>query len=291
MKFAIYRVLYAGDFLEESIASIVDHFDKIFIFWTDTPWGEPSNTQNTYSYEAIDCEFKGKQYTIRPVSDVLQAISNLENKYHEKVICSYNHVENNVNQITYLMNDVIAPKYGIPDILMFIEPDHVWPSGQLEASLRFIEECQSGVHFGSRQYEFWKTPEYLIPDRPGRLSCMFWRLDGLLRMPPTGRHGEDHKTLRMLDTRVYNLGFCASDETMWIKHLLAMRFSKLIEDSAPNEDWYHDKWKTWNYHTNNKNLEISKGYEWMIPNVVMTPFEVSAELMTKCEKVRNLDAR
>lgn len=38
LTYAIYRVLYGEDFLFDSIISILDYVDKIFIFWDDKPW-------------------------------------------------------------------------------------------------------------------------------------------------------------------------------------------------------------------------------------------------------------
>ena len=38
MNFAIYRIHYGTDYLLESIKSIIDNVDKIFIFYSNNPW-------------------------------------------------------------------------------------------------------------------------------------------------------------------------------------------------------------------------------------------------------------
>lgn len=40
LTYALYRVLYGEDFIQDSILSIIDHVDKIFVFWDDRPWGD-----------------------------------------------------------------------------------------------------------------------------------------------------------------------------------------------------------------------------------------------------------
>ncbi len=40
LTYALYRVLYGEDFIQDSILSILDHVDKVFVFWDDRPWGD-----------------------------------------------------------------------------------------------------------------------------------------------------------------------------------------------------------------------------------------------------------
>jgi hypothetical protein len=58
---------------------------------------------------------------------------------------------------------------------------------------------------------------------------------------------------------------------MYWKHLTALAFSRIVGDSLPNESWYEEKWLNWNPITNNRNLEISLGYEWTIPSAIPCP--------------------
>ena len=51
---------------------------------------------------------------------------------------------------------------------------------------------------------------------------------------------------------------------MYWKHLTAIAFSQKIRDFPPNENWY-DKWLNWTIDGNNKDLEISQGYEHTVP--------------------------
>ena len=47
--YAIYRCYYGEDFIQESIRSITDYVDKIFVFVDNTPWGS-----------ADECVYKGE---------------------------------------------------------------------------------------------------------------------------------------------------------------------------------------------------------------------------------------
>ncbi len=55
---------------------------------------------------------------------------------------------------------------------------------------------------------------------------------------------------------------------MYWKHLTALGYCQKIGDSVPNEDWFDKVWRDWDAKTNNTNLEMSKGYEHLIPGAV-----------------------
>lgn len=251
MRYAVYRVLYGEDFIKQSIKSIEPYFDKIFVFWDDTPWGNISEV--LYNDAVIKIP--------KPPDASVERVKELKS---DKVILIYDHVENNLNQFSHLVNDHILGKYPKPDQIMFIEPDHVWNHQQLSGAL---EESRAHLACSSRQVELWKTLEWRIPERPGRLSCVFWNLQNLDRIPQTGRHA-NIPNIPFLNSYVYNLGFCVSDKTMFMKHVLAIGFSQKIGDSLPNYGWLDNKWRSWNPVTNNSNLEISLGYEHLIPHAL-----------------------
>lgn len=250
MIYALYRCLYGEDFIQQSIKSIQEYVDKIFIFWDDKPWGDVDS-----------CIYKEQKITFpKKFDNIIDKIKELNNS---KIELIYDHQYNNLNQFTHFVNDIILLKYDRPDIIFFIEVDHVWKKNQLESVLLEFKKknipCAS-----SSQVELWKTPAYRIPERKGRLATIFWNMNLVNNIPPTGRHANiDH--MPFLSSYVHNFGFCISEKTMYWKHMTALAFSQKIKDSRPNESWYEEKWLKWDFEKNNKNLEISQGSEHTIP--------------------------
>ena len=247
--YAVYRCLYGEDFIQQSINSITNYVDKIFVFWDDIPWGNVSYV--IYKGKRIDFPSK--------FDNILEKINELNNP---KIVLIYDHVENNINQFTHLVNDYILPNYKKPDIIMFIEVDYVFRRDQLEKA---INEFKSKDYLvaSARQVEIWKDFNYRIPER-GRLGTIFWNMNKIDKIPPTGRHAV-LQVPPFISAYNHNFGFAVSPKVMYWKHLTALAFSQKIGDAMPNEDWYEEKWLKWNYERNNENLEISKGNEHNIP--------------------------
>jgi hypothetical protein len=245
-RIAIYRCLYGADFIQESISSIIDHVDRVYIFYDTVPWGNV--TEVTYKGARI---FFPKRF-----DDILDKICDM---HENKIYLIYDHIENNINQFTHLVNDIIIPKYGKPDDIMIIEVDHIFKKSQLVESVRQFRESKFRCA-DTGQIELWKTFEYRIPERQMRTGVVFWRMDDLDEMPPTLRQGERLPVFR-LSTHVHNFGFCMSKQTMFWKHLLALAFSQKIGDGQPDENWFEEKWLNWHSEKNNFDLEISKGRE------------------------------
>jgi hypothetical protein len=253
-RYAIYRVLYGEDFIKESIKSIINYFDKIFIVLADKPLAE-----------AKGCIYKGKYIefpkTIDNVNDEIKKIKN------EKIIVVNDYVYNNSNQFTHIVNDLVLPNYTKPDCILFIEHDHIFKTEQIESSILEFEEKDS-ICLGTRQVELWKTPFYRIPERNGRLSCVFWNMKKLDKIPTTGRHANSPDLIFMNKSFVHNFGFCMSEKNMLWKHLVGLGISSKIGDCQPNELWYEKKWLNWDFEKNNSDLEISIGSESDIPNAM-----------------------
>ena len=249
----IYRCLYGEDFIQQSILSVKDYADKILVFWTDTPFGNIS--------EVI---YKGITQPIpKPIDRILDRINELE---LPNLMTYYAHFPDPMNQVTVLINDYVLPNYEKPDLIIFLEPDMVWRKDQLELALKFIPDQISYV----KQVELWKTPQFRIPERAKRPGAIFYNMKNLSQVPPTGRDGCPAPVSRVpaIPTLIHNFGFCVSERNMLWKHMLALGFAKLIGDRVPNEDWYEKKWLSWDFETNNKNLEISRGREHWIPCAV-----------------------
>ena len=111
LTYAIYRVLYGEDFIQDSILSIIDYCDKIFVFWDDVPWGDVKQAK-----------YKGNIIPIPKLIDrVVDSVKELAIKFPNKIVIEFDHSDVNVNQVTHLVNDHILHSYGKPDLLIFME--------------------------------------------------------------------------------------------------------------------------------------------------------------------------
>jgi hypothetical protein len=266
MRYAVYRCLYGEDFIQESIRSISDHVDRVFVFWTNKPWGSSSG-----------CEYKGTFYKFPEKFD------NLLERIHElndpKVTLIKAHTDTPDNQLTHYINSLVLPNFDRPEFIMFLEPDHVFRDDQING---MIDDFMSSgaTSLSTRQVELWKTPDFRIPERT-RCGSMLWNMTGLDVMPNTRFHA-DVSPVRFTDRFVHNFGFCVSDLNMFWKHLTALAFSREIGDSVPNVNWLDDTWRNWHPKTNNRNLEISLGYEHLIPYAEPYPAsELPKSIVTK----------
>ena len=268
MIYVVYRALYGEDFIQQSMLSVIDHVDKIFFFWCDKPLGNISS-----------CVYRGEKVDFpKKIDSVYDKVLDLKKQYPDKIVMVYDYVENNDNQFTHLVNDLILPNYEKPDFIFFMEHDHVFKKDQIQKVLDIIFKKKSKV-FGTRQIEFWKNFNYVIPERKGRLSCVIWNMRELNKIPRTGKHA-NVPGIEFIDVFVHNFGFCMSEKNMYWKHLLALGFSQEIKDSNPNELWY-DKWLNWDIDSNlNMGLEISKGSEHTIPYAYRYDGELPEVILT-----------
>jgi len=254
--YAVYRVLYGADFVQESIKSILPYVDKVFVFWTNKPFGD--STSVIYKGERV--QFPEK------VDDIVEQIQEMQKENPDKIELMYDHWGMPDNQVTHLVNDRIIPYFPKPNVVVFMEPDMVWSKEQIKAAMKQFQES-GDLCAGSRQVEMWKNLNYRIPERD-RFGAIFYNMNGFFSLPETGKNGSVKDT-KKLDAHVHNLGFCLNEETMYWKHLMGLSFASIIKDSKPAEDWYEKKWLSWNTsRQRNKDLEISEKYRSRIPKAV-----------------------
>ncbi len=257
LVYAVYRVLYGEDFVQYSIRSILPYVDRVFVFWDDIPWGDVAS-----------CCYKGEHVIFpKKFDSVLEYIVEMN---EPKVTLEYDHRFNNLSQFTYLVNEKILPYYEKPDEVLVIEVDQVFRKDEIEKAFTEFRQCNL-LCAKTRQVEVWREFDYRTPEREYRTGTVLWNLRDLAEMPPTGRQAEG-MGIEILAAKVHNFGFAVSPKVMYWKHLTALAFAQVIDDCLPNEDWLEDKWLTWHPETNNENLEISIGYEHVIPEVV--PYDV-----------------
>lgn len=264
MIYAVYRCLYGEDFIQESIKSIRDYVDKIFIFWDDRPWGDTES-----------CIYKGEMIKFpKKFDNILDKINELGDP---KVNLIYDHVYNNKGQYTHFLNDIILKNWQKPDILMITEVDHVFKQVEISRAMEMMTTGQI-QHATTKPLELWKTYEFRISERP-RTATIFWDMKGLDFLPDTDRDGSRRLAsrfkyiLEILPVYTHNFGFCYNPQTMYWKHLTAIAYCKKIgEQRRPNEGWY-DKWLNWTVDgENNKDLEITEGREHAISHAY--PYEI-----------------
>lgn len=276
MIYAVYRILYGEDFIVESLNSILNQVDKIFIFWTDKFFGDVSEV--SHNGELIQFPHK--------IDNVIQTIEGLNNK---KIQLIYDHRPNNKNHFTERINKYILPHYPKPNYILFMEPDFIYDSYNLNNSLleieRLINKNPTLFCFSTQQIEYWKSLKYKVirlseysldgSVNIQRLGAMWWSLNNLDAIPPTGFHANplDYNSIYFLDSTIHNLGYCINDRTMYWKFLGSIAYSELIGDDAPNKKWYDNKWIGWDFIENNNDLEPSKGKENTIPFAINNPLE------------------
>jgi hypothetical protein len=239
---------YGEDFIEASIQSIYDYVDRIFVF-------TPENAFGAVHIGRVDNS-----------RDIVLNISDPKSKI--EVIPNKKHYLDPGNQFTDLFNTYIYKVYPKPDAVMCIEPDMVWHKGEIEDYLISLDLVDKGDCLVANHVEFWHNFNWVLPWRY-RKTLITHRLGRGEQMPDTDHSGHPI-TQHVLTSagKVYNFGFCVSPENMKIKCHLGIKYSKFIRDSIPNEDWYEEKWLKWHPIHNNKNLEISNGYEHLIPKAV-----------------------
>lgn len=250
-RVAVYRVLYGEDFIQESIKSVLPHVDQVYVIKAEKPWGGTSGVLYKGSWVSWPEPFDN---TREKILDMREPRVGIINDYWPTP----------KGQLTHIVNDLILPRV-LPETVVFIEPDHVFSEEQATRAFEAWDHSED-KQVSTRQVEHWKTPLFCVPERPNRTSVVFHRLLGR-PMGETGFNGASEGIAR-LPAYVNNLGFCISERAMYWKHLTALAFGRIIGDSPPNEDWYQEKWLTWDKETNNSNLEISLGYEWTIPRAI-----------------------
>lgn len=244
--YAIYRMYYGEDFIEASIRSIYDYVDKIFVF-------TPENAFWDVHIGRVDNSRDVVLNTLDPDKKI-------------EVIPNKKHYLDPMNQFTDLYNTYIYTMSPKPDAVMCIEPDMVWHKDELEAELITLDLIDRGSCLEANQVEFWHNFNWVLPWRY-RKTHIIHKLGRGEQMPQTDRSGYPiTKKVITSARKIYNFGFCVSPKNMKIKCDLGIKYSNLIRDSIPNENWYQEKWLNWHPVHNNRNLEISRGYERLIPN-------------------------
>lgn len=258
MNFAIYRIHYGTDYLLESIKSIIDSVDKIFIFYSNNPWV----IRDTINYKNTLLKFPKNPENIKEFLD-----KNINDK---KIIIQNFECDTPKNQFGKLYHTACKIYKIIPEYVLFMEPDMIFGENQFKL-LKFELDLKFWTNnIISKQIEIWKFDKnlkssnaYRIPLRKKRVGPVLWKTNNKDQII-TNFGGEPSNAKKKMSKFVttLNLGFSFNKDTMFYKHLMALTFSKVIGDSLPDENWFEDKWLKW--YENMENLEISDGYQHVI---------------------------
>jgi hypothetical protein len=235
---AFYRCLYGEDFFPESINSIIDAVDHVFILLADRPWGD-----------ADRCVYRGSTIYFPSIIDNLpQTVRSAAAIEKVTVISAYNPL--NRDMAGWALTTISHHSPRPINKLLFMEPDMVWDTGQLNKFIQIYDASNYRTMTAS-QIELWRTFKWRVPRRSGRSGPFLWELSSQTRF------GD----IETSEASVHNLGFCVSDRAMFWKHMIGLGISGPLQDSMPNEEWFEKIWLNWHPTSNNKNLEISRGAE------------------------------
>ncbi len=257
MIWAIYRIHYGIEFLKQSISSIINDVDEVFIFYSLDPW-----------VKADEVNYRGKTIKFPQNPEKVESFlkKNLNNK---KIFLQNYECSTPLNQFGKLFNKACNIKKIKPNYVLFMEPDMIFGDNQLK-KLRLELKIKFWIRsIIARQIEIWKYDiskptniTYRIPLRKKRIGPALWKINNHEIETQFGGGALKSKNNYSSFVKILNMGFSLNKNTMLYKHLTAIVFSKIIGDSEPDENWYEDKWLNWKKDT--KNLEISKGAQHLI---------------------------
>jgi hypothetical protein len=251
VRIAIYRCLYAEDFIQESIESILPYVDRVLVAMAPRPWGTSAGIEWKGQWIPWPAQFDNTRSRIAEIDD--PRIEVVDDWFPQPR-----------GQWQHLVNDLAIPR-GATECV-FMEPDCVFHEDEARYAIESWERHRGHGQATVAQIELWRSPLYRIPRRQ-RDAVWFTRLNGPIGM--TGGNGWIEGNPYLLLGRgerpvhVHNFGFCMSERVMLWKHLTALAFAAEINDAAPNPDWYERVWLNWK--PGDTNMEISRGEEHTIP--------------------------
>lgn len=265
MNWVIYRIHYGLDFLKQSIDSVIDTVDKVFVIYSLEPWV----VKDTVNY-------LGEEIPMPKLQENVSAFMEKHYSDNNKVVWFREEVGTPKNQFRSYY-DICVRKYKqTPTKVLFMEPDMVFFKSSVQKLIDQLTFSDKPC-LGTLQVELWKDHNWRVPER-SRIGPVVWQID---RMPHFSTHfGPTSPNLEYVakDIRIYNFGFCLNATTMMYKHLTAINFSAEIGDSIPSQEWYRDKWLMWTPAT--RDIEISERWKHLIPkaDIYTMPNEMKKQM-------------
>jgi hypothetical protein len=248
MRVAIYpSILYGADFIRESVESILPYVDKVYAVLMQRPWGNTAGV--VYKNEWIPWPAR--------FDDTRERLADLP------VIPIETYKFSPWNRWGFAVE--LVREFCTPDEIVLIDPDCVFSNE--EGELTFAEWDENPYVWAQpKQIELWRTPAWQVT----RPRSMVWLARNDLALinypdPPRDDRIERPKMQKLLGS-VHNMGFCVSEQAMKWKHLTALAFAPVVNESLPNPDWFETKWLNWR--PGMRDLEISIGCESGISEAV-----------------------
>ena len=141
---AIYRIHYGTDFIIQSVNSIINCVDKIFIFYSEEPWVKTDKI----NYKSKLIEFPKNPENIKSFL--------LKNFQSEKIIIKKYECNSPLNQYGDLYKIAANEDENKTKFVLFMEPDMIFGENQLkllklELTLKFWLK-----NITTKQVEMWK---------------------------------------------------------------------------------------------------------------------------------------
>jgi len=287
MRIAIYRIHYGIEFLKQSIESIYDAVDKIFVIYSLYPWVY----KETVNYCGSEIPMPALHENVDKFIYTHFGSKSSNKWYDEKIITFRCEISTPLNQFR-LYYDMCMNKFinkfkssnyhdtSFDDISVpLIEPDMIFYKPDVKELFQQIDKETKVPCLSSLQIELWKNESWIIPSRP-RIGPTIWKPKRQINFTTNfGTYNERQKYISS-NIKNYNFGFCFSNETMLYKHLTAINFSSIIGDSIPSHEWYKDKWLNWTPDTTD--LEISEKYKHLIHKA--EPYSMPIEMLKQIGK-------
>jgi hypothetical protein len=266
--YAIYRGLYGADFVRHSIESVLPHVDKVIFVWGGRPWANASEWTH-----------KGKRYTFPKLIDNLPEVVKGIDDPRVHFVEAYH--ETPRGQLASMVNDIVIPQFGRPDVALFMMPNYVWKQDALASALDEFTAARYR-YANTWQVEMWRGFDYRIPRRE-RTGPGFCNLREMRQMPmtdlnyhPTYMRIED---VPMLGAESHNLRYSENLNTLFWRQLVTEAWVATIHDSKPDPDHFEEKLLNWTPET--RDLEMALAYKARIPKAEPYDFHKLPEVILR----------
>jgi len=258
--YAIFRGLYGTGYVKRAIESVLPHVDKVILVWGVVPFAGVN-----------EWEHDGKVYKFPDRFDDLPEM--VEAMDDPRVHVVWHHSQNPRNQWTEIVNDIVIPKFGKPDVVMMGHVTHVWTERALAANLE---------EFGTSRFKWantWQVETYRQLDyrisEGFRAGVGFWNLEQAHRMPTTGLDFNPAKIPLsrgpMLGGRVHNLRYSQNLNIMFWRHLVVQAYVAQLGDSRPDPKHFEEKLLNWTPET--RDIEMALAHKTTVPQAI--PYDPS----------------
>ena len=253
-RWAIYRIHYGLDFLKQSIDSIIDSVDHVFVVYSKEPW----HKSDTVYYMGRECPMPSLHEDVQAFMEEHYFNTDKVHWCNKEV-----QVPNNQFKNYFSLVEDNYPELESPEHVLFMEPDMVFNKKDIERAFVQLKEVELPC-FCFTQIELWKDHHWRVPQRD-RVGPTIWKTKEL---PKYNLHFGTYANNAQFKHEIqnYNFGFCMNAKTMLYKHLTAINFSSSIGDSIPSHEWYTEKWLKWTPAVSD--LEIAEKWKHLIPKAL-----------------------